>query len=101
MNATQRAILVFTKYDAGRDAGQWTIVGRRGQVRARLEAGGVRHGKTPWDVFVQDRTIDGGAVKTVFVEVPWRLSSQPLTEEEQARVLALASERIGEYTVVD
>ena len=99
-NATLRATVSFTRYDQGTHAGRWTIVGRKGQVRPKLEST-ARHGGTPWTVTLGERPIEGGTVKTVFVEVPWRLSSQSLTDEEIARIIDLAREQVGEFTVID
>lgn len=99
-NATQRAMVSFTRYNEGTYAGQWVIVGRRGQVRPKLESG-ANHGRTPWAVHTTERQTENATVKTVFVEVPWRLSSQPLSDEEIARVMDLAREQVGDYTVID
>ena len=111
MATFNRAILSFTKRTAGRYAGQWTIVGRRGQVVPKIEAGEpVRNGDA-WAVKTSERTVETEAdeeipaytttVKTVFVLIPWRLSSQGLTAEETAKIIALAGEQAGEYVVIE
>lgn len=108
--ATLRAVVTFTKRTIGKHAGKWTTGGRRGKVVPRLESA-ARHGKVLWTVTTSEETaerLDDGfapahtqTILTVCVEVPWRLSSERLTEDEQAKVLALVGEKVGEYVVVD
>lgn len=111
MDAVSRAIVTFEKRTIGTYAGQWTIVGRRGKVVPKIEAGEAKRNLALWSVTATERVTEKDAdeeipaytvtTKTVFVAVPWRTSATPLTAEEIERVVALAAEQVGKYTVID
>lgn len=103
--ATLSATVVFSRRPAGRHAGVWTIPSRRGEVRPQLGST-PNHDQPAWAVSVATDRAKAPCddheteIKTVTVWVPWRLSYEPLSEEERRRVLDLAREQVGEYEVI-